>query len=64
MSATDQQPPHRAERVGHRDVRVVMTGRGRALVDQARAALVAEGIVRPDRVVAMFVPVTADARRI
>jgi hypothetical protein len=36
---------------------------GRALVDQARAALVAEGIVRPDRVVAMFVPVAADARR-
>jgi hypothetical protein len=35
---------------------------GRALVDQARAALVAEGIVRPDRVVAMFVPVAADAR--
>jgi hypothetical protein len=36
---------------------------GRALVDQARATLVAEGIVRPDRVVAMFVPVAADARR-
>jgi tetratricopeptide (TPR) repeat protein len=36
---------------------------GRALVDHARAALVAEGIVRPDRVVAMFVPVAADARR-
>ena len=35
---------------------------GRALVDQARAALVAEGIVRPDRVVAMFVPVAADSR--
>ncbi|HEY0483502.1 MAG TPA: AAA family ATPase [Kofleriaceae bacterium] len=36
---------------------------GRALVDQARAALVTEGIVRPERVVAMFVPVAADARR-
>jgi hypothetical protein len=36
---------------------------GRALVDQARAALVAEGIVRPDRVVAMFAPVAADSRR-
>jgi hypothetical protein len=36
---------------------------GRALVDQARAALSAEGIVRPDRVVAMLAPVAADARR-
>ena len=36
---------------------------GRALIDQTRAALIAEGIVRPDRVVAMFVPVAADARR-
>ena len=35
---------------------------GRALVTDAHAALAAEGIVRPDRVVAMFVPVSADAR--
>jgi len=35
---------------------------GRTLVADARAALAAEGIVRPDRVVAMFVPVSADAR--
>jgi hypothetical protein len=37
---------------------------GRALVDQARAVLAAEGIVRPDRVVAMLAPVPPDARRI
>lgn len=37
---------------------------GRALIGQASAALSAEGIVRPDRVVAMFAPVSADARRI
>jgi eukaryotic-like serine/threonine-protein kinase len=37
---------------------------GRALIDQARAALSAEGIVRPDRVVAMLAPVAADARRL
>lgn len=37
---------------------------GRALVDQARAALSAEGLVRPDRVMAMFAPVPAEARRI
>jgi eukaryotic-like serine/threonine-protein kinase len=36
---------------------------GRALVGQAGAALAAEGIVRPDRVVTMFAPVAADARR-
>jgi hypothetical protein len=36
---------------------------GRALIDQARAALSAEGIVRPDRVVAMLAPVGPDARR-
>jgi len=36
---------------------------GRVLIGQARAALSAEGIVRPDRVVAMFAPVPADARR-
>jgi hypothetical protein len=36
---------------------------GCALVDQAGAALAAEGIVRPDRVVAMFAPIAADARR-
>jgi hypothetical protein len=35
---------------------------GRALLNQARAALDAEGIVRPDRVVAMYAPVAADAR--
>jgi serine/threonine protein kinase len=35
---------------------------GRALVGEANAALSAEGIVRPDRVVAMFAPVPADAR--
>jgi len=35
---------------------------GRALVDRARAALTAEGIVRPERVLAMFAPVAADAR--
>jgi hypothetical protein len=37
---------------------------GRALVAQARAVLAAEGIVRPERVLAMFAPVPADARRI
>jgi len=37
---------------------------GRALVGQASAALSAEAIVRPDRVVAMFAPVSGDARRI
>jgi hypothetical protein len=37
---------------------------GRALVAQARADLSAEGIVRPDRVVAMMAPVPADTRRI
>jgi hypothetical protein len=36
---------------------------GRTLISQARAALSAEGILRPDRVVAMFAPVPADARR-
>ncbi|HSR99498.1 MAG TPA: AAA family ATPase, partial [Kofleriaceae bacterium] len=36
---------------------------GRVLVGQARAALSSEGIVRPDRVVAMIAPVPADARR-
>jgi len=36
---------------------------GRARVDQVSAALSAEGIVRPDRVVAMLAPVSADARR-
>jgi hypothetical protein len=36
---------------------------GHALVGQARAALLAEGVVRPDRVVAMMAPVPADARR-
>ena len=36
---------------------------GGALVDQARAELSAEGVVRPDRVVAMYAPVAADARR-
>jgi hypothetical protein len=36
---------------------------GRALVEQARAALLADGIVRPDRVVATYAPVAADARR-
>jgi hypothetical protein len=36
---------------------------GRALIGQASAALAAEGIVRPDRVVAMLAPVPADARR-
>jgi tetratricopeptide (TPR) repeat protein len=36
---------------------------GRALIDQATAELAAEGVVRPDRVVAMLVPVPADARR-
>ena len=35
---------------------------GRALVAQVRAALSAEGCVRPDRVVAMLVPVAANAR--
>jgi len=35
---------------------------GRAQVDQVRAALSAEGCVRPDRVIAMLVPVAADAR--
>src|ERR1044071_9112178 len=30
MSATEQLQPQRAERVGYRDVRVLMTGRGRA----------------------------------
>jgi len=37
---------------------------GRALVGQASSALAAEGIVRPDRVVAMLAPVPPDARRI
>jgi hypothetical protein len=37
---------------------------GRALIDQAAAALRAEGIVRPDRVVAMLAPVSPDVRRI
>jgi hypothetical protein len=36
---------------------------GRALVDQARAALAAAGIVRPERVVALIAPVAADAQR-
>ena len=36
---------------------------GRILVSQASASLSAEGIVRPDRVVAMLAPVAADARR-
>ena len=36
---------------------------GRSLVGQVRAALSAEGIVRPDRVVAIFAPVPPDARR-
>jgi hypothetical protein len=36
---------------------------GRALVNQTHVALSAEGIVRPDRVVAMFAPVAANARR-
>jgi hypothetical protein len=35
---------------------------GRTLIDQVGAALTAEGIVRPDRVVAMFAPVPAEAR--
>jgi len=35
---------------------------GRAQVDQVRAALSAQGCVRPDRVIAMLVPVAADAR--
>jgi hypothetical protein len=35
---------------------------GRALIGQTNAALLAEGIVRPDRVVAMFVPVAPNAR--
>jgi eukaryotic-like serine/threonine-protein kinase len=35
---------------------------GRALIDHAAAALRAEGIVRPDRVIAMFAPVEPDAR--
>jgi hypothetical protein len=37
---------------------------GRALIAQTAAALSAEGIVRPDRVVATFAPVAADARRV
>jgi hypothetical protein len=36
---------------------------GRVLIEQTRAVLAAEGVVRPDRVVAMFAPVAADARR-
>jgi tetratricopeptide (TPR) repeat protein len=36
---------------------------GRALVEQATAALSAEGVVRPERVVAMFAPVPPEARR-
>jgi hypothetical protein len=36
---------------------------GRALVAEVHAALSAEGIVRPDRVVAMFAPVPADGAR-
>jgi hypothetical protein len=35
---------------------------GRALIARATAALRTEGIVRPDRVIAMFVPVPHDAR--
>src|SRR5262249_17734824 len=36
---------------------------GRHLIEQATATLSAEGIVRPDRVVAVFAPVPVDARR-
>jgi hypothetical protein len=36
---------------------------GRALIADARAVLVAEGVVRPDRLVAAFAPITAGTRR-
>jgi tetratricopeptide (TPR) repeat protein len=36
---------------------------GRALIADARAALAAEGVVRPDRLVAAFAPITAGTRR-
>jgi hypothetical protein len=35
---------------------------GRALIDDAGASLSADGVARPDRIVAMFAPVSADAR--
>jgi hypothetical protein len=36
---------------------------GRAMIADARTALAAEGVVRPDRLVAAFAPITAGTRR-